>query len=156
MTSGCGAAVCAASVADENIRPNAAMDIHSGNLEMLCLIMPAMLAGTVSRCKWNCCEGRTGESHELDAVFANDGEDVQHIGDAEEVSNLLAQVDEFQTATCGFGRDVEASHGAQAHAVGMLEIGEVENDSAAVGNQLHDLGGEDVGGSGDEPALAVQ
>ena len=82
-----------------------------------------------------------GGLHELDAVFADDGEDREEAGEAEQVANLFAEVDEFEAAACGLGRDIKADESADAHAVGVLDIGEIEDDAFGGGNQVDDGGG---------------
>ena len=93
--------------------------------------------------------------HEFDAPFADDGEDLEHVGEAEEVADLLAEVHEFEAAAGGFCGDVEADEGAEAHTVGVFEVGEIEDDAFGGGDEFGDGGVEDAGGSGDEAAVAV-
>src|ERR1700733_6046563 len=69
--------------------------------------------------------------------------------------NLLAEMHQFQAATCRFGRDVELNQGAEAHAVRMLQVGEVEDEPLRAGNELADLRGEELGDAGNELAVAV-
>lgn len=92
--------------------------------------------------------------HEFDAGFSDDCEDVEKVGDAEEVLELLAELHELEAAASGLGGDVEADEGAEAHAVRMLNVGELDDDALARGDERADGGVEDVGGSGDEAAVA--
>ena len=92
--------------------------------------------------------------HEFDAGFCDDGEDVEEVGDAEEVLQLLAEVHQFEGDAGGFGGGVEADEGAEAHAVCVGDVFEFEDDALAVGDEFSDGGVEDVGGSGDEAAVA--
>lgn len=92
--------------------------------------------------------------HEFDAGFSDYREDVEEVGDAEEVLELLAELHEFEAAAGGFGGGVEADEGAEPHAVRMLYVGELDDDALAVGDEFADGGVEDVGGSGDEAAVA--
>jgi hypothetical protein len=94
-------------------------------------------------------------SHELDAVFTDDGEDVEEVGEAEEVANLLAEVGEFEATAGVFGGDVEADEGAESHAVSVGEVGEVEDDALVIGEEGANAVEEDVGDAGDEPAVAA-
>src|SRR5262249_44176050 len=92
-------------------------------------------------------------SIDLDAVLADDGEGIQHVGGAEEDANLFAQVHELEIAACGTGGDVEPSESAEAHAVHANEIGQVEDDALVVQQRL-DLAVEDVTDTGHEFAVA--
>lgn len=67
---------------------------------------------------------------------------------------LLAEVHEFEAAAGGFGGDVEADEGSEAHAVSVLDVCELEDDAGAAGDEFADGGVKDVGGSGDEAAVA--
>ena len=53
------------------------------------------------------------------------------------------------------GVNVEADQGTEAHAVGVLEVGQVEDDSLAIRQKLGDAGRKHVGHSGDQTAVAV-
>lgn len=94
-------------------------------------------------------------SHPLNAALADNDEDIEEVGDAEEVANLATKVGEFETAAGGFGRDIEADEGADAHAVGVLEIGQIEDDTLMAGQQRANAGEEDGGGTSDKPAVAM-
>jgi hypothetical protein len=77
------------------------------------------------------------------------------MGEAEEVANLLAEVDELEAGSGGFGGDVEANEGAEAHAVGVADVGEVEDDALVVRNEGANAVEENIGDAGDELAVAA-
>ncbi len=62
-------------------------------------------------------------------VFAGDGEGWEEVGHDEKLADLFAEVAEFEGAALGFGGCVEANEGAQAHAVHVSEVGEIEDDA---------------------------
>jgi hypothetical protein len=68
----------------------------------------------------------------------------QQIGHAEELPDLLTQVDELKPAASGFRRDVQADNSAQSHAVAMSNVGEIQHDPRAGLNQLLNLGSKNV------------
>ena len=84
------------------------------------------------------------------ALFADGGEDGEQAGDAEQGAEAFAQVDEDEFTAAVAGGDVEADQGAKAHAVGVVEAGEVEDDAPGVCHQGAYLGVEVVGDAGDE------
>jgi hypothetical protein len=88
------------------------------------------------------------------AVFADDGEYGQEIGEAKELANALANVEELHLASCGASRGVEADEGAEAHAVHAGNIRQVEHDSFGAWDQWANLGVEDVGHLGDHLSVA--
>src|SRR5262245_48750681 len=68
----------------------------------------------------------------------------QQIGHAEELPDLLTQVDELKPAASGFRRHVQADDSAQSHAVAMSNVGEIQHDPPTGLNQLVDLGSKNV------------
>jgi len=72
------------------------------------------------------------------------------------MADLLAEVHQFQVAARGLGGDEEADQSAEAHAVCVLKVGEIEDDALGLGNERGDSGGEDAGGSGDQATVAMQ
>src|ERR1039458_8116468 len=104
-------------------------------------------------------EGRlacqTAPLHELDAAFADHGEDVEQVGEAEQVANLLVEVHQLQAATGGLSRHVKPHQRAQSHAVRVLQVGEVEDDSLELRDQRGDFAAEHLGDARDQPAVAV-
>ena len=78
------------------------------------------------------------------AVFADDGEYGQEIGEAKELANPLANVEELHLASCGAGRGVKTDEGAEAHAVHAGDIRQVQHDSFGGWDDWADLGVEDV------------
>ena len=69
------------------------------------------------------------------AVFADDSEYGQQIGEAKELSNPLADVEQLHLAACAASRGIEAHDGAESHAVHVAEIAEIEDDSLVLRNQ---------------------
>ena len=88
-------------------------------------------------------------------MLADDGEDAEEVGDAEELADALAEVVELKGAAGGLGGDDQAHEGAEAHTVDVGEVGEVEDDSLVVCHQLADAGVEVAADFGDEAAVAV-
>ncbi len=78
------------------------------------------------------------------AVFADDGEYGQEIGEAKELANPLANVEELHLASGGAGRGVKTDEGAEAHAVHAGDIRQVQHDSFGGWDDWADLGVEDV------------
>ena len=93
--------------------------------------------------------------HDFDAVFADYSEHVEEVGEAEKGANLLAQIDKFKAGAGGHGCDAETHQGSEAHAVGVLQIGETEDNAAVIRKEGTNLGEEDIGSAGDEPAVAA-
>jgi len=71
-------------------------------------------------------------------MFAADPEDRQEIGHSKKLPDPFTQIDEFQIASGCPGRNVETNHGAEAHAIHVGEIRQVQYDALGVRNQLHD------------------
>lgn len=88
-------------------------------------------------------------------MFADDGEDGEEVGEGEEFFDSFAEVDEVELAARGFGRGVEADEGAQAHAVHIGEVAEIEDDTFGAGDEWADAGGEDVGDAVDQCPVAA-
>jgi hypothetical protein len=88
-------------------------------------------------------------------VFTDDLEYGQEVGEAEELSNPLAHVEELHLASCGASRGVEADEGAEAHAVHAGDVGEIEHDPFAAWNDGSNLGVEDVGQLRDQLSVAM-
>jgi hypothetical protein len=93
--------------------------------------------------------------HNFDAILADDREDIEEMGEAEEIANLLAEVGEFEGRSGGFGGDVETDEGAEARRVGVAEVGEVEDDALVVRDEGANAVEENIGSAGDELAMAV-
>lgn len=87
-------------------------------------------------------------------MFADLGEDIQETGDAEEFADAFAEVDELEGAAGGPGRGVEADESAEAHAVHVGHVAEVEDELFDFGEELLDRVVELIGDAGDQPALA--
>ena len=68
-----------------------------------------------------------------DVLFADGLEDGQEMGDAEEVADGFAHVGDFKRAAYRFGVDVESNQRAEAAAIHVCEMLEVENDSLGPG-----------------------
>jgi hypothetical protein len=66
------------------------------------------------------------------AAFFENGENV---GEAEEIADARAEVVELEFAFCGFRGDVEADERAEAGAVHIAEVGEVEDNAAFLREQ---------------------
>ena len=75
--------------------------------------------------------------------------------DTEEVDEALAEVDELKAAAARPARDVEADQRAEAHAIGVGEVGEVQDDAPALWDERADAGVQDVAGFNDESAVAA-
>jgi len=88
-------------------------------------------------------------------MFADGLEDGQEMGDTEEVADGFAHVGDFKRAASRFGVDVEPNQRAEAAAIHVCEMLEVENDSLGAGKQLADLDVELLVDSGDQAARAV-
>ena len=88
-------------------------------------------------------------------MFADDGEHVEEMGEAEKVANLLAEVGELEAGSGGFGGDVETNEGAEARRVGVAEVGEIEDDAFVVRDQRTNAVEENIGGAGDQLAVAA-
>jgi hypothetical protein len=71
-------------------------------------------------------------SAQPDTVFADDDEHRQEISHPEKLPDLSTKVDQYQFAACGAGRDVKANQSAEAHAVHVGKVGEVERDSFVI------------------------
>lgn len=89
------------------------------------------------------------------ALFADGGEDGEQASDAEQGADAFAQVDEDEFTAAVAGGDVEADERAEAHAIGVVEAGKVENDAADIRHERAHLGVEVVGDAGDEFAGEV-
>ena len=88
-------------------------------------------------------------------MFADGLEDGQEMGDTEEVADGFAHIGDFKRAACRFGVDVESNQRAEAAAIHVREMLEVENDSLGARKQLADLDVELLVDSGDQAARAV-
>lgn len=87
-------------------------------------------------------------------MFADDDEDRQEIGHPEKLPDLSAEIDQYKFAACRAGGDVEANQCAEAHAVHVGKVGQVERDSFVIREQLPDLGIENVLDTRYQPAFA--
>jgi hypothetical protein len=106
--------------------------------------LPEILTGTESVSK---LEGNAVLTH-----FAKDGEQV---GNAEQFADLLAEVNEFKARAGTFGGDVEPDKCAKTHAVDVLQLSEVEDDSLALWQQLPDAMVENVANAEDQASAAA-
>ena len=88
-------------------------------------------------------------------MFADDGEDIEEMREPEEIANLLAQVDEFEARSGGFGGDVQTNESAKARAVGVPEIGEIEDDALVARDEGANAVEENIGDAGDQLAVAA-
>lgn len=88
-------------------------------------------------------------------AFASDGEGGEEVGEDEEVADFLAEVAEFEGGSAVFGGDVDADERAEAHGVHVGEVGEVEDDTLVVGEQVGDGNMEEIGVAGDQFAVAA-
>jgi hypothetical protein len=75
--------------------------------------------------------------------------------DSEKLPNLFAEIDQFEAGICFFGGNVEADHGAEAHAVNKFKIRQIQGDAFANREEFVDACVEHVGGSPNEPAMTV-
>ncbi len=66
-------------------------------------------------------------------MFADGLKDGQEMGDAEEIADGFAHIGDFEDAACRFGVDVKPNQRAQAAAIHVREMLEVENDSLGAG-----------------------
>src|SRR3984885_9423799 len=80
-------------------------------------------------------------------------EALQHVGGVEQEADLLAEVDELEAAAFAARGDIQASEGAETHAVHADEIGEVEDDALVVRQQRPELVVEYVADTGHEFAV---
>jgi hypothetical protein len=83
-----------------------------------------------------------------DVVLADDGESWKQVGHDEEVSDFFADVAEFEFAAVFAGGDVEANECAEAHAVHVGEVCEVEDKALVGGKQLGDGSVKELGETG--------
>lgn len=90
-----------------------------------------------------------------DAVLLRGGQGREQVGERQQVLHLFAEVQELQLAACALGVDVEADEGAQAHAVDVGEVFEVEDEELAAGSNVLQVGVELVGEAGDEASVAL-
>ena len=74
---------------------------------------------------------------------------------AEQFDEALAEVDQLQAAAARAAGNIETDERAEAHAVGEGEVGQVEDDTFAVRDELADAGVENLAGARDEPAVAA-
>jgi hypothetical protein len=88
-------------------------------------------------------------------VFADDGEGWKEVGHDEEVSNFFADVAEFEFAAVFAGGDVEADECAEAHAVHVGEVCEVEDKALVGGKQLGDGSVKELGGTRQQFAVTA-
>ena len=86
--------------------------------------------------------------------FADGGEDRQQVGHNQELAYFFAEVVEFESASLASGADVQPDENAEAHAVHLVELGEVEDDALVVGHELGDRDVEEVGGFREQLAMA--
>ena len=84
------------------------------------------------------------------------GKDLEQIGQAQQLLDAGFQVDQLEFAVGAVdGGNLEGDDGAEAGAIEVLEIGEVEDDAAPAGNDGADQGADVGGVFGDELAVAV-
>jgi hypothetical protein len=88
-------------------------------------------------------------------MFADRLEDGQEMGDTEEVADGFAHVGDFKRAAYRFGVDVESNQRAEAAAIHVGEMLEIEDDSLGAGQQLADLDVELLVDSRDQAAGTV-
>jgi hypothetical protein len=93
--------------------------------------------------------------HNFDAILADDREDIEEMGEAEKIANLLAQVSELEAGSGGFGSNIEANESAEAGAVGVPEIGEIEDDAFVIRNERANAVEEDIGDARDQLSVAA-
>jgi hypothetical protein len=110
--------------------------------------------GDLAQAKFQDPEIFVGRSLESYTVFADDGEHGQEIGEAEELPNPLANVEELHLASCRASRGVKTDEGAEAHAVHAGDIRQVQHDSFGGWDDGADLGVKDVGQLRDELSVA--
>ena len=91
-----------------------------------------------------------------DAFFAHVGKNVKKVCQAEKLLYARAELDEPQFASGALAGHVNSHKGAQPHAVGAVQGGEVQNDKLAFGDQSGDLVAEEAADAGDEPAGAME
>jgi hypothetical protein len=88
-------------------------------------------------------------------MFPNNGKYRQKISRTKELPNLFAKIDEFQTAPRRSAGNVEANQGAEPHTVDPDEVGQVQYDSFGFGNELADLGVENIVHARHQPPVAL-
>src|SRR3984957_8264516 len=88
-------------------------------------------------------------------MFPNNGKYRQKISRPQELPNLFAQIDEFETAARRPAGNVEPNQGAESHAVDPDEIGQVQYDSLGFRDQLADLSVENIVHARHQPAVAL-
>jgi len=90
-----------------------------------------------------------------DIVFANDGEERQQIGHPQKLPDPRAQIHQLQFTARRPRRNQQTDQRAQAHAVHLNQIGQIEHDSPAARNQWADPGMEQVGFACHQSAAAL-
>ena len=88
-------------------------------------------------------------------MLPNNGKYRQKISRPQELPNLFAQIDEFETAPRRPAGNVEANQGAESHTVDPDEIGQVQYDSFGFRDQLADLGVENIVHARHQSAVAL-
>ena len=76
------------------------------------------------------------------------------MGDAEDLADVRREMAELEGGAGGFGGDVEADDGAEAHRVHVVEVAKVEGDVFGGGQELFDGQEELIADAGDEAAAA--
>ena len=77
------------------------------------------------------------------------------MGDAKQVADRWAHVVDLQFAAGGFGVDVQAHQRAEATAIHVGDVLKVKDDASGSGQQLADLGIEQMIQAGNQASVAV-
>jgi len=99
---------------------------------------------------------RTGQDRSEQVSGHLVGKDLEQIGQAQQLLDAGFQVDQLEFAVGAVdGGNLEGDDGAEAGAIEVLEIGEVEDDAAPAGKDGADQGADVGGVFGDELAVAI-
>lgn len=89
------------------------------------------------------------------AVLADHGEAAQEVGEAEELLDTGADLVKVDATAGGFAGDDEADQGAEAHAVHIGDVAEVEHDALVLGHELAHAGVEVAADFRDQTTMEV-
>lgn len=88
-------------------------------------------------------------------MLADGLEDGEEMSDAEQVADRWPHVIDLQFAARGFGVDVQADQRAEATAIHMCYVLKIKNDAGWTGQQLANLGIEQMIQAGNQSSVAM-
>ena len=87
-------------------------------------------------------------------MFANNGKNIQQMGEAQKFPHALADIEQLQLATYSFCRSVESDERPKARAVHRNDVRQVQHHSFGVRDDWTDVGVQNTGQPGDYVPVA--